>query len=464
MGNIFQICNNQSQVLNTINSINNNLTTQRENMATWYRVNIAVTDVYEIIKTLGEGRMGEVYHVRRKDGGRTHTEATKRKEEEMSLQSGIGASYSKDDLDDTSSRGSKGSTGSYKKNGKNSLDNSSRSFTGLIIGGIGSLDNSGSGHGGTKQLSESLISKLRNKLKDKKQEAVVSHLNMIDVDMKSLYSIPPDNIKEPNLEINSNNNNNTNEFKARKEPPDLNKYQKPKGILRKPKHGSTTHLPSLDTERTQSKGMTSLVIGTSLMSDDEGNDSDESIPMNMNAISQDPTSSTNSTPTLPKPTPVSNACGACDFSGISTADEPDNNDDDGDDNSNKNNEKVKIEVRPTFLEDGEDESMMSGITQNEDDDEDGEKETSEFSPRSNRQRQDSIVTGDDPKDQNKKEIKKWVPRRRVFFRRHYACKTLHTENIKKGQMEELMNEIYMMRKMDHPYIIRLYEVYQVDRE
>ncbi len=60
--------------------------------------------------------------------------------------------------------------------------------------------------------------------------------------------------------------------------------------------------------------------------------------------------------------------------------------------------------------------------------------------------------------------KKWVPRRKIRFQRLYACKTIATEKIKDGQLHEMLNEIYMMRKMDHPYIIRLYEVYQVKRK
>lgn len=57
---------------------------------------------------------------------------------------------------------------------------------------------------------------------------------------------------------------------------------------------------------------------------------------------------------------------------------------------------------------------------------------------------------------------KWVPTRTIRFQRLYACKTISTGHMQKDQMKELMNEIYMMRKMDHPYIIRLYEVYQED--
>jgi len=50
---------------------------------------------------------------------------------------------------------------------------------------------------------------------------------------------------------------------------------------------------------------------------------------------------------------------------------------------------------------------------------------------------------------------------RLRFQRSYACKTVVTAGIKQKQLTEMMNEIYVMRTLDHPYIIRLYEVYQV---
>lgn len=60
--------------------------------------------------------------------------------------------------------------------------------------------------------------------------------------------------------------------------------------------------------------------------------------------------------------------------------------------------------------------------------------------------------------------KRLIPKRVVRFQRHYACKTVITTKVKKDQLDELMNEIYIMRQMDHPYIIRLYEVYQIKRK
>lgn len=54
--------------------------------------------------------------------------------------------------------------------------------------------------------------------------------------------------------------------------------------------------------------------------------------------------------------------------------------------------------------------------------------------------------------------------RRVYFQRFYACKTVTTSRVKQGAMDEMLNEIYFMRNLDHPYILQLFEVYQVKRE
>jgi len=52
---------------------------------------------------------------------------------------------------------------------------------------------------------------------------------------------------------------------------------------------------------------------------------------------------------------------------------------------------------------------------------------------------------------------------KVFFKRHYACKTVLTSRVKDGRLVEMMNEIYIMRSLDHPYILNLYEIYQMKR-
>ncbi len=55
-------------------------------------------------------------------------------------------------------------------------------------------------------------------------------------------------------------------------------------------------------------------------------------------------------------------------------------------------------------------------------------------------------------------------REKVHFQRLYACKTLITSRVKEGQLDELLNEIKIMRTLDHPYILHLHEVYQVKRK
>lgn len=57
--------------------------------------------------------------------------------------------------------------------------------------------------------------------------------------------------------------------------------------------------------------------------------------------------------------------------------------------------------------------------------------------------------------------KKKKRRARLRFQRTYACKTVVTAGIKQKQLTEMLKEIYLMRTLDHPYIIRLYEVYQI---
>jgi serine/threonine protein kinase len=52
---------------------------------------------------------------------------------------------------------------------------------------------------------------------------------------------------------------------------------------------------------------------------------------------------------------------------------------------------------------------------------------------------------------------------KVVFKRHYACKTVLISLVKGGKIEDLLNEIYIMRSLDHPYIIKLYEIYQFKR-
>ena len=230
----------------------------------------------------------------------------------------------------------------------------------------------------------------------------------------------------------------------RKLPTDLTTVLKPKPILKKPSHGITpsSSSPALSVIDDNAVGMTSLITGKALNVDDDDS-SDTSVPMNIEAVSPQ-------NPITPRKTTsiasAANAAAAAIEAATCNGCPGNHNDDDNEDNSTASR-------HPTFALTDES-SVVSEVTYHG---EDIHKEATVIVD-------DSIVTGDATPEQKKKgdRPKKWVPRRRVFFRRHYACKTIATENIKKEQMEELLNEIYMMRKMDHPYIIRLYEVYQVE--
>lgn len=342
MGKVFSksCCQGEEETI-----IDNPFTT-RENMATWYRVNIAVTDVYEVIKTLGEGRMGEVLHVRRKDGGRTHTEITKQKEDELG----------------NSMRGGSGSSRMRSNSVRSERSYSERS----------------------ERSSSSNHSSFRWKLTAKKNGVSVAGQGYKD----SMGSFPDSDGVQC----------------ARKEPPDLTKTAKPSSILKSPTHGSPKKIgeQSIHSMAT-STGMSTLAIGKDIFNDDD--DSDEDVPLNINAIRPPKDSSTS-----------------------------------------VENVKDAMDLHPKFAEPDDENSLISDVSLIDD------------------QVADDIVIDDDIREEKKPDSKKWVPRRRVFFRRHYACKTIKTENIKRDQMTELLNEIYMMRKLDHPYIIRLYEVYQVDRK
>eukprot|EP00584_Thalassiosira_punctigera_P017666 CAMPEP_0172556826 /NCGR_PEP_ID=MMETSP1067-20121228/69247_1 /TAXON_ID=265564 ORGANISM="Thalassiosira punctigera, Strain Tpunct2005C2" /NCGR_SAMPLE_ID=MMETSP1067 /ASSEMBLY_ACC=CAM_ASM_000444 /LENGTH=779 /DNA_ID=CAMNT_0013345729 /DNA_START=78 /DNA_END=2414 /DNA_ORIENTATION=- len=52
----------------------------------------------------------------------------------------------------------------------------------------------------------------------------------------------------------------------------------------------------------------------------------------------------------------------------------------------------------------------------------------------------------------------------VHFQRTFAVKTILTSRVNKDQLQELVNEIMIMRKLDHPFVLKLYEVYHVKRK
>jgi calcium-dependent protein kinase len=41
----------------------------------------------------------------------------------------------------------------------------------------------------------------------------------------------------------------------------------------------------------------------------------------------------------------------------------------------------------------------------------------------------------------------------------YALKEIDTAGVKEGYMEELFNEVALLRQLDHPHIVKLYETY-----
>jgi serine/threonine protein kinase len=53
---------------------------------------------------------------------------------------------------------------------------------------------------------------------------------------------------------------------------------------------------------------------------------------------------------------------------------------------------------------------------------------------------------------------------RDSFLRHYACKTVSTTRIKAQDLEVFLNEVSIMRKLDHPNIVQLYEIYSTRRK
>jgi calcium-dependent protein kinase len=49
-------------------------------------------------------------------------------------------------------------------------------------------------------------------------------------------------------------------------------------------------------------------------------------------------------------------------------------------------------------------------------------------------------------------------------RRKYACKTVNTLSMKDDELIEFMNEIEILRDLDHPNIVQLFEVFKLKRK
>ena len=119
-------------------------TTERESSSTWYRQNVEITDVYDVLEVLGQGHMGEVFTVRRKTTGHHNANSKDNTERRHSVSSESGTSPGTHHNRKTSLS----SFSAFKK--KKSNDTPPQS----------SLDTSG--HSKTKRVS---VSKVKQKLK-----------------------------------------------------------------------------------------------------------------------------------------------------------------------------------------------------------------------------------------------------------------------------------------------------------
>lgn len=321
---------------------------QREQLSTWYRQNIAVTNVYEIMETLGQGHLGEVYRVKRKAASRgLHNEETR--------------NVNQDILDSSQHNGgsSVASFGSARKKWP------------------------------------------WKKKKTPKKKKVI--------DSPSLHSAPE--LKSP--------------------LPPLPDGSKPKPILRKPSRGDLVELAKeAEAEAAKDESPLPKVVSTDhkniAIMDNDKEDDDEFEDLKPN---------------------FSGSVSAIDSVGSAGNWELDNDDVDDDEQEDDQSFSKTSSKRDPFLKSTMKIDNVPHGRQSSD--------VSTGSIISPGWKRGSVL----PKTEDQ-----FVPRRQVRFQRQYACKTVLTSHIKKGQLEELMNEICIMRALDHPCIIRLYEVYQVKRK
>jgi serine/threonine protein kinase len=340
--------------------------TQRENMATWHRTDIALTDVYEIMNTLGQGHMGEVYKVRRKVENRGLHNAETR---------GKAAATTDTQID----------------NVPEELLNNSGQDAALRNISMDISERSG-GSFGSKSLSRRQ-KKNRQKMNDetlKKAQEEEKRMAMAEEEEASSFTSPPVSPRPP-----------------------------PKSILKNP----------MEVDPGRMQELKSL----SQQFNDADIDNDEDIP----------------------PLGLAKTTSSVEDKDDDLDQDSEGSPQDPDPNSKKKGFRHKdssLLLHPHF-------SALTDCFQ-----------PSSESEMEDNSHTEALITGDSgsehdsdhPDDTHVKEKKgRWVPRRKIRFQRLYACKTIGTEKIDQSQIQELLNEIYMMRKMDHPYIIRLYEVYQV---
>jgi len=388
MGNIQGKCksNRKGDIIPSVVSIS-----QRENMATWHRTDVALTDVYDIMDTLGNGHMGEVYKVVKKVETRgLHNAETRQK---------ASTSYIAEDQD--------ASVRSFMDN------ESDRS---RIFGTAKKLQR-GSDHslgstGSFRSFSSPFLSRKRRV--EKKNEETLKEIQRKE--QQTLGSGALNHLKPIS----------------------------PVPILRNPSHDLKAHIDPIEVDHVICCSADGAV-DSEIASDND----DDSFPLDTATTSTIYDSSTEKKPNIEKQ--CSTIIGArpviC-CSGDNVVDSDDENTLAFDDSSTAR--KGKRDLHAHFVEDSEHEGSSAS----------GDKVSTAmeglgFNWGGNHEVVDEIEQG---------TKKKWVPRRKIRFQRLYACKTIATEKIKEGKLHELLNEIYMMRKMDHPYIIRLYEVYQVKRK
>lgn len=346
--------------------------TQREKLATWHRTDIPLTDVYEIMETLGNGHMGEVYKVRRKVENRgLHNKETR---ERASSASSIHA-MEESAVKTGRGNGSLRSTNHSDTNTAHSVNSSSVKSSPILF----------------KSRREKKMLKLKNeeilrKIQEQRRKRQEEEEEMMREEEEGAASIQLSLSGSPK--------------------------PRPKSILKNPNDVNPKDLENL-----------------ARMNEQERNDDDDDDDENDgNHVGLDYETDENNEKKTSK-----------------------------DDDGKKSNHIATIQhkdsslLHPRFL------SNTNREHSNSDDISEGE----------------GIITGDESGSEHDsdrtaeskdKKNKKWVPKRTIRFQRLYACKTIATDKVKEGQLQELLNEIYMMRKMDHPYIIRLYEVYQVKRK
>lgn len=385
---------------------------QRESMATWYRTDIAVTDVYEIMDTLGQAHMGDVYKVRRKVASRgSHNEETR-----SARNIGQGVYNSLPSGKPPTSGGSISSHGSGRRRFGN-LNLSSHSNGGE------SVISFGSGNGRRRRFG-----------RKKKENSKKLHES---IDASSVHSAP-----------------------VMKGPPSLS-LKPPKPILRAPSLGNKSQHDDSDGNSRNCDGTSIFDLPKTLIAVanniPNGSSDEDDITLNTNneddsigpsgtfsniiepCISQGeiafdrspPTSATSST------TNVSGNDSLCGNSLILDQYEE---------------EKNECDALPSSS------NLMSPAN-------------SEVTTQIHNIRQVSDVSVNSIKspgfggwEDGVYDKSEYVPRRQVRFQRLYACKTVMTNQVKKDKLDELVNEIHIMRTLDHPFIIRLYEVYQVKRK